>query len=144
MKNITGLIVITLCLLLLAAPAMAVDINLSVAASMKDVINELSDGFSKKNTGVKFLKNNGASGALAKQIENGAPADIFISANLEWMEYLKNKKLVDNGSISTFAYNTLVFAGAAGKASSMQDLAKLEKIAIGSPKSHGSLKKGRH
>jgi molybdate transport system substrate-binding protein len=50
-------------------------------------------------------------------------------------EYLKNKKLVDTGSISTFTYNTLVFAGAAGKASSMQDLLKLEKIAIGSPKS---------
>ena len=84
---------------------------------------------------MKFVKNYGASGALAKQIENGAPADIFISANLEWMDYLKNKKLADAASIGTFAYNTLVFAGAAGKASSMQDLLKLERIAIGSPKS---------
>jgi molybdate transport system substrate-binding protein len=134
-KHITSLMVSTLCLLFLAMPAMAGDVNLSVAASLKEVVNELSDGFAKKNPGVKFLKNYGASGALAKQIENGAPADIFISANLEWMEYLKNKKLVDTGSISTFAYNFLVFAGTAGKASSMQDLPKLEKIAIGSPKS---------
>ena len=135
MKYINSLIISILCMLFLAAPAMAGDVNLSIAASLKEVINELSDGFAKKNSGVRFLKNYGASGALAKQIENGAPADVFISANMEWMEYLKNKKLADTGSISTFAYNTLVFAGAAGKAASMQDLPKLEKIAIGSPKS---------
>lgn len=135
MKIITSLFVSTLCLLLLALPAIAGDVNLSIAASLKEVINELSDGFVKKNAGVKFLKNYGASGALAKQIENGAPTDVFISANMEWMEYLKNKKLVDTGSISTFTYNSLVFAGPAGKASSMQDLPKLERIAIGSPKS---------
>jgi molybdate transport system substrate-binding protein len=135
MKNINSLIVSTLCLLLLASPAMAGDVNLSIAASLKEVINELSDSFAKKNPGVKFLKNYGASGALAKQIENGAPAEVFISANMEWMEYLKNKKLVDTGSISTFTYNSLVFAGPAGKASTMQDLLKLERIAIGSPKS---------
>jgi molybdate transport system substrate-binding protein len=134
-KKITRLIVITLCLLSLTVPAMAGEINLSIAASLKEVINELSDNFAKNQPGVKFLKNYGASGALAKQIENGAPADVFISANMEWMDYLKNKKLVDAGSISTFTYNTLVFAGAAGKASSMRDLPKLEKIAIGSPKS---------
>jgi molybdate transport system substrate-binding protein len=122
--------------MLFTMEAQAADVNLSIAASLKDVINELSDGFAKKNPGVKFLKNYGASGALAKQIENGAPADIFISANLEWMDYLKAKKLVELSSIGTFAYNTLVFAGPSGKkVAGMQDLAKLEKIAIGSPKS---------
>ena len=89
----------------------------------------------KKNPGVKFLKNYGASGQLAKQIESGAPADVFISANLEWMDYLKNKKLIETSSIGTFTYNTLVFAGTLGKAASMKDLVKLEKIAIGSPRS---------
>jgi molybdate transport system substrate-binding protein len=119
----------------MTGPVQAGEVNLAVAASLKDVINELTDVFAGTHQGLKFLKNYGGSGALAKQIENGAPADIFISANLEWMEYLKNSKLVDTGSISTFAYNTLVFAGAAGKASSMRDLLKLERIAIGSPKS---------
>jgi len=122
-------------LVMFAAPALAGDVNLSVAASLKEVINELSDKFAKTHPGVKFLKNYGASGALAKQVENGAPSDVFISANLEWMEYLKNKKLVDTASIGTLTYNTLVFAGASGKAVSMQDLIRLEKIAIGSPKS---------
>ena len=123
------------CLFLLAAPALADEINLAVAASLKEVTNELSGSFAKTHPGVKFLKNYGASGALAKQIESGAPSDIFITANLEWMEYAKNRKLIDNATIGTFTYNTLVFAGAPGKVSSMQDLIKLERIAIGSPKS---------
>jgi molybdate transport system substrate-binding protein len=135
MKNVTNHIIALLCILLTATPVLAGDINLSVAASLKEVINELSDSFAKKHPGVKFVKNYGGSGALAKQIESGAPSDIFISANMEWMDYLKNKKLVDTASIGTFSYNTLVFAGTPGKASSMQDLIKLDRIAIGSPKS---------
>ncbi len=90
----------------------------------------------KTNAGVTFQNNFGASGVLAKQIENGAPADIFFSANLEWMDYLKEKKLVDEKSINTFAYNVLVFVGKPDlKVTSLQDVVKLEKIAIGSPKS---------
>jgi molybdate transport system substrate-binding protein len=127
---------ILLCLVLLSASALAGEVYLSVAVSLKDVINELSDSFGKQNEGIKFLKNYGASGALAKQIENGAPGDIFISANLEWMDYMKKKKLMDNASMVIFTYNTLVLVGAAGKeVGSMQDLNKLQKIAIGSPKS---------
>lgn len=128
-------LIILLSLALFASPALAGDVNLSAAASLKEVINELSDNFAKKNPGVKFVKNYGASGALVKQIENGAPSDVFISANLEWMDYLKKKNLADVPSIGTFTYNTLVFAGTPGKASSMRDLIKLERIAIGSPKS---------
>lgn len=135
MKQIVRMALFLSCLLLLATPVLAADINLSVAASLKDAINELSDSFARKHPGVKFLKNYGASGALAKQIENGAPADLFISANLEWMDYLKGKNLVDASGIGTFAYNTLVFAGTRGHVASMKDLAGLEKIAIGSPKS---------
>ena len=135
MKSAIKVVGSLLVLLLLATSALAGEVNLSVAASLKEVINELSDGFAKTHPGVKFLKNYGASGQLAKQIENGAPADLFISANVEWMDYLQHRKLVDNASVGIFTYNTLVFAGTSGKASSMRDLAKLDKIAIGSPKS---------
>ena len=135
MKRMLTLVTAILCTALFTTAACAGDVNLSVAASLKEVINELSDSFAKKHPGVKFLKNYGASGALARQVESGAPADIFISANLEWLEYLKGKKLVDAASAGTFTYNTLVFAGTPGKASSMQDLVKLDRIAIGSPKS---------
>ena len=135
MRNVFTMLTILFCQVLLATPVFAGDVNLFIAASLKEVINELSDNFAKKNPGVKFVKNYGASGALVKQIENGAPADVFISANVEWMDYLKNKKLADVPGIGTFTYNTLVFAGTPGKASSMQDITKLERIAIGSPKS---------
>jgi molybdate transport system substrate-binding protein len=135
MKNSIKMFTALFCMLLLAAQAIAGDVSISVAASLKEVINELSDNFAKKHPGVKFIKNYGASGQLAKQIESGAPSDVFISANTEWMEYLKNKKIADDASIGVFTYNTLVFAGSPGKASSMQDLTKLERIAIGSPKS---------
>lgn len=128
---------LSICLLVLVWTTFvyADDVNLSVAASLKEAINELSDKFTKTHPGVKFLKNYGASGALAKQVENGAPSDIFISANVEWVDYLKSRKLVDIASIGTLTYNALVFAGTSDKASSMRDLIKLEKIAIGSPKS---------
>jgi len=127
-----------LCICLAAFPGMvaAGEIKLFAAASLKEVLNELADGYARKNSSVKIVRNYGASGALAKQIENGAPADIFISANLEWMAYLRDKKLIDASLMGAFTYNTLVFAGSTErKIASMQDLLKLERIAIGSPKS---------
>lgn len=137
MRNFAARIIWSLLsIILLTGSALGGEVNLSVAASLREVMNELSDGFTRQNPSVKFLKNYGGSGALAKQIENGAPGDIFISANLEWMDYLKSKKLMDADHIGTFAYNTLVFAGSTDKqVATMRDLLRLEKIAIGSPKS---------
>jgi molybdate transport system substrate-binding protein len=132
----SSLFLVLTALALCAVPAHAGDINLSVAASLREVVTELSDSFAKGHGGVTFRSNFGGSGALAKQIENGAPADIFFSANLEWMEYLKGKGLVDVKSIHPFTYNVLVFAGKPGlNVTKLQDVVKLEKIAIGSPKS---------
>lgn len=126
--------IITVCCL--SSTLNAGEINLFVAASLKEVFNELSDNYAKTHPGVTFKKNYGASGALAKQIENGAPADIFVSANTEWMEYMKTKKLADEKGIDVLAYNVLVFAGRPElKISSLQELVKLDRIAIGSPKS---------
>ncbi len=127
---------ISVFLVLSAAPSWAGEVNLSAAASLKEVMNDLSAGFAKQNSGVRFMTNFGGSGALAKQIENGAPVDMFLSANQEWMDYLAGKKLIERTSIKTFAYNTLVFVGDPGRRiATMQDLLALEKIAIGSPKS---------
>ncbi len=123
-------------LILFALPAQAAVINLSAAASMKEAVSELANNFAKKNPGVKFQNNFGASGAIAKQIENGAPADLFFSANLQWMDYLKDKKFMDEKNIRTFAFNTLVFVGKPDlKVKTIQDVVTLDKIAIGSPKS---------
>ncbi len=119
-----------------AMPAMAGQINISAAASLKEAINEISDRFVASHAGTTLVKNYGASGALAGQIENGAPADLFISASTEWVDYLSNKHLLDAGTRKNFAYNALVFSGSTTrKVHGMNDLVKLDKIAIGSPKS---------
>jgi len=133
---VKNLFLVLLVFMLLTVAAHAGDINLSAAASMKDALSELADNFAKNNPGVKFLNNFGASGAVAKQIENGAPADMFFSANLEWMDYLKEKKMLDDKSIRTFAFNVLVFVGKPDlKVKTIQDVVTLDRIAIGSPKS---------
>jgi len=126
-----------LCLtLFFAVSAVAGVVNLSAAFSLKDALTELADTFTKRNPAVTFRTNFGASGALAKQIENGAPADLFFSANVEWMDYLKQKKLVDDKSSAPFAFNELVFVGKPGlEVTGLPDVAKLEKVAIGSPNS---------
>lgn len=135
MKLVLKSLAVSLLLLVAVAPALAGEVGLSVAASLREVIEELSTRFARTHPGVRFTGNYGGSGQLAKQIESGAPADIFISANLQWMEYLQQRKLVQGESVGTFGYNTLVFAGAPGKVSSLQELPKLERIALGSPKS---------
>ena len=135
-KNVIKLFLSLFYVVLFVIPAVAGDVNLSIAASLKDVMAELAENFAAKNHGVKFQSNLGGSGALAKQIESGAPADIFLSANTEWMTYLKEKKLVEDKNISILAFNVLVFVGKPDlKIKSMQDITKLDKIAIGSPKS---------
>ncbi len=129
--------VLLFCLaLFFTASAFAEEVNLSAAVSLKDALNELTAAFVKKDPAATFHPNFGASGALAKQIGNGAPADIFLSANAEWMDYLKQKKLLDDKSIVSFAFNELVFVGKPGlDVHNLQDVAKLERIAIGSPAS---------
>src|SRR5271157_1303898 len=63
------------------------------AASLTNVLQELGDGFTRENgTAVKFSF--AASSALARQIENGAPADLFFSADIEWMDYLQARALI--------------------------------------------------
>ncbi|MBJ6749072.1 molybdate ABC transporter substrate-binding protein [Geomonas anaerohicana] len=129
-RTVSSLVV----LLLLATPVLAGEINISAAASLKEAVNEIADGYTRKHPGTRIVRNYGASGTLAKQIESGAPADIFISANEEWMSYLKERKLVS--SSEPLAYNILVFAGSTTrKVTGMHDLAALDRIALGSPKS---------
>lgn len=131
MKTIFIALALALCT---SGSAFAGEITLSAAASLKDVLNELTDNFAKKNPGVKFIRIYGGSGTLAKQIEHGARADLFISASSEWIEYLRGQKLLGKQGAAVLAYNSLVVAGPAAKRTfSLEDLARLDRIAIGSP-----------
>jgi molybdate transport system substrate-binding protein len=122
--------------LALMSPAIAAEIRLSVAASMTDAVKEIVATYEKKTEDVTLLPNFASSGSLAKQIAQGAPADIYISANPKWMNYLVEKSLIPAEQVQTFAYNSLVLVGKKGLAvASLDDVVKLERIAIGSPKS---------
>jgi len=109
---------------------------LSVAASMTDACKELVTDFSTDHPHAKIFLNFASSGSLAKQIEQGAPADIYLSANPDWLRYLKEKNLLAPGSDRITAYNTLVFIGEKRqKPLSLGDLPGLTRIALGSPQS---------
>ncbi|NTU93221.1 MAG: molybdate ABC transporter substrate-binding protein [Chlorobiaceae bacterium] len=120
----------------ISTSAMAGEIRLSAGAGMKDVLNELADTYAKKHPGITIIRNWGPSGALAAQIENGAPTDLFISANQKWAYYLRDKTLLDNTRIAPFAWNSIVVIGdPASGINSMDTLAKASKIAMGNPRS---------
>ncbi|NTW07310.1 MAG: molybdate ABC transporter substrate-binding protein, partial [Syntrophaceae bacterium] len=120
----------------LSSSALAGEITFGAGVGLKDVLNELAASFVKINPSAKITRNFAASGVLAKQLDSGAQTDIVFVANVKWMDYMKEKKHVDAGTVRLFAYNTLVFVGK-GKPgiSRIEELTKLEKIAIGSPKS---------
>ncbi len=117
-----------------AAALQAETVHLSVAASMTDACKEIITAYAVKQPETKVLPNFGASGALAKQIEQGAPADIFISASTEWVKYLLEKHLAGQEASRIFAFNSLVFVGSPKAADlDLNKLSTLDRIAIGNP-----------
>jgi molybdate transport system substrate-binding protein len=118
-----------------ASAAVAGEIRLSVAVSLTDAINEICADYASAHPGTTCLPNYGASGTLAKQIAAGAPADLFLSANPKWVDFLVGEKRVAADTVKILASNTLVFVGSKGRASALADLPKLKRIAIGSPRS---------
>lgn len=122
--------------LFLFSSAQAQTVQLSIAASMTDASQELLNQFAKKHPKDVFIPNFASSGNLARQIENGAPADIYISANPKWMDYLNNIELIDRASRRTLAYNSLVFIGPqTTQARNIDSLVHLQRIALGNPQS---------
>jgi molybdate transport system substrate-binding protein len=117
-----------------AAGLQAETIHLSAAASMTDACKEIIAAYAAKQPNAKVLANFGGSGALAKQIEQGAPADIFISASAEWVQHLIQQQMAAPGSEKTFAGNSLVFVGSAKAALRIEKLPELKRVAIGNPK----------
>ena len=95
----------------LARPAAAEpapkDITVFAAASLTDVLQEIGDGF-RAESGIAIRFSFAATSALARQVESGAPADVFVSADVEWMDYLANKSLIDLKTRRNVAGNELV------------------------------------
>jgi molybdate transport system substrate-binding protein len=81
-------------------------VTIFAAASLKNVIDDLNRLFSTR-TGVKTVASYAATSALVRQIEQGAPADFFISADTEWMNYAAQKNLLKPGTRFDLAGNRL-------------------------------------
>jgi len=124
-----------------SSPASAEDKSLTVfaAASMKNALDDIDLAFTAK-TGVKIIASYAASSALAKQIEQGAPADIFVSADTDWMDYAANKKAINEPTRLNLLGNRIVLVAPKDSATDKVtigpsfDLAKLAgdgKIATG-------------
>jgi molybdate transport system substrate-binding protein len=90
-------------------PSAAQDKTLTIfaAASMKNALDDVNAAYTKA-TGIKVVPSYAASSALAKQIEGGAPADVFVSADLKWMDYVQDKKAIKNDTRVNLLGNKLV------------------------------------
>ena len=96
----------------IAADADRPPITVFAAASLTNVLQELGDGFTK-DTAIPVRFSFAASSALARQIENGAPADVFLSADLEWMDYLQTRNLIQRDTRYDLLGNRLVLVAPA-------------------------------
>jgi molybdate transport system substrate-binding protein len=126
-------------LLLVASSVSAQEITLSVAISLKDATEELGRSFMASRPGVTLRYNFGASGDLQKQIEAGAPVDLFLSAAERQMDELQKHNLIVTSSRRAFARNALLVIKPADSVldiSKANDLlaARVARIAIGNPK----------
>jgi molybdate transport system substrate-binding protein len=112
---------------------------ISAAASLKDILEEIKPLYQQSKPNVNISYNFGSSGALQQQIEQGAPADIFISAAKKQVDALEQKGLLVAGTRNIIAKNRLVLVvpkNSVGITSfyNLKD-AKVKKIAIGEPRS---------
>lgn len=109
----------------------------SAAASLTDVLKEIAQDYKAKAPDVTINFNFGASGTLEQQIEQGAPADIFMSAATKQMDALKAKNLIVSASDVNLLENTLVLVIPVDKDTpgSFESLGSVSQLAIGDPAS---------
>jgi molybdate transport system substrate-binding protein len=126
--------------LLAAAGVRAQEVTLSVAISLKEAVEELGRGFMAAHPSVTLRYNFGASGDLQKQIEAGAPVDVFLSAAQRQMDDLEKQNLIAGATRRAFARNLLTVVKPADSRVDITEPADLlgsrvGRIAIGNPKS---------
>jgi molybdate transport system substrate-binding protein len=117
-----------------------VELVVSAAASLTDSLRQLQTNWEAKHPDVKLRFNFGASGVLQQQIEQGAPADLFISAAAKNMQALVDKGLIDKTRQTILLKNELVLIVPKTKEEPVKQLADLAKpetkrIAVGEPES---------
>ena len=96
---------------LIALPAQAERINVFAAASLRNLLEEVAKGFTAE-TGHEVIFTPASSGTLARQIAQGAPADVYLSANVDWMDWIVGDGAVERVDVVEIASNTLVLVSA--------------------------------
>jgi molybdate transport system substrate-binding protein len=135
----TRLFLIALAVFTLSAGVEAAELSVFAAASLKEALTEIGGSY-EKASGDKVVFNFGASSTLARQIEQGGPADVFFSADEAKIDALEKKGLLLPGTRRSLLTNTLVIVVASDAASapkSALDLAKpeIKRIALAEPAS---------
>ena len=130
--------ILSLCIVLMSTPAMAGDLMVSAAASLTNAFTEMKEPFEKAHPGTSLVLNFASSGALLKQMQQGAPVDVFASADQATMD--KAEKLIDPATRVNFAGNALVMIVPAEGGLPLNDAAELKGkevklVAIGNPDS---------
>ena len=114
-----------------------VNLTISAAASLKNAMEELTPMYEQANKGQTLTFNYGGSGDLQKQIENGAPTDVFISAAQKQMDALEQEGLLAEGTREDLLKNNLVLIVPRGKTeiATIEDLGtdKAAQVALGEP-----------
>lgn len=121
---------------LLALPAGAEELHVFAAASLTDALKEIAPEY-EKVAGDRLVLNLGASSTLARQIQEGAPADLFLSADEEKMDGLEKRKLLLAGTRRSLLSNSLVVVVPADsnlRISGPADLAAVRALALAEPR----------
>jgi molybdate transport system substrate-binding protein len=116
------------------------EVYVSAAISMKDALAEIQKNYENKRPNVKLVFNLGSSGQLQTQIEQGAPADLFISAALKQMDELEKKNLLQKGTRKNLLENQLVMVVEKDSKLGLKDFKDLagdavKQIGVGAPES---------
>lgn len=117
-----------------------VELTISAAASLTESLNEIKALYAAKAPNVTLTFNFGASGTLQQQIEQGAPADLFLSAGKKQMDALVTKQLIDSAKTKNLLLNDLVLVtpvDSKTNVAKIEDLsgADIKKLAVGTPES---------
>ncbi|TDT01596.1 molybdate ABC transporter substrate-binding protein [Erwinia rhapontici] len=119
----------------------AENVTVFAAASLTNALQDIASEY-EQGKDVKIVSSFASSSTLARQIEQGAPADLFISADQQWMDYASEKKTIDNGSRVTLLGNDLVLVAPTAsqpqpvnisKTTDWKSLLKGQRLAVGDP-----------
>ncbi len=119
MGRALSLCALAMCLVAASPFVAATDVTVFAAASLKEAMDAQGREF-ERATGNKVIVSYGASNALAKQIEAGAPADLFISADLDWMDHLAQRALIVTDTRVDLLLNTLVLIAPASSTAGLE------------------------